>query len=210
MVKRLLSILLGLALLCGALYLLVPFTAFETVPNHNTAATHFDMLIVLGHPAEDDGTPDPEMRERVDEGVREFRAGVAQHIIMTGGPAHNKFVEANVMADYAASQGVPREAIIAEGRAKDTIQNIWYSRAIMQANGWHSAEVISSAYHLPRTALILQHYTGDLAFDWRTHAARWPPEYGSWRQVIYNFHEAVGCLKLRWKGFTHSKFLPNS
>ena len=207
---RLLRILLLILLVVALGYAGVLIFALETVPDHNASETHFDTLIVLGTPARPDGSPSPELRERIDEGVREYRAGVAPHLIMTGGAAHNHFVEGQVMADYAAQQGVPRSAIVVEGQAKDTIQNIWYSRGIMQANGWHSAEVISSPYHLPRTALILEHYTGPLAFDWRTHPAHWPPEYHLTQKIQKDVHEALGCVRLRWQGFSRSKFLPGT
>jgi uncharacterized SAM-binding protein YcdF (DUF218 family) len=199
--------LFAVVLLAAVVYLGVFFLSFETVPNHNSADTHFDTLIVLGNPARPDGSPSPELRERIEESVREYRAGVAPHLIMTGGAAHNRFVEGQVMADYAAQEGVPPEAIVVEGKAKDTIQNIWFSRQIMQANGWHSAEVISSPYHLPRTALILEHYTGPLAFDWRTH---WPPEYHLSQRIQKEFHDATLCIRLRWHGFDKSRFLPGT
>ena len=39
--------------------------------------------------------------------VREYRAGIAPHLIMTGGAAHNNFIEAHSMKLYAIAQGVP-------------------------------------------------------------------------------------------------------
>ena len=62
------------------------------------------------------------------------------------------------MAMFAEANGVPSSAILEEDQGHDTIQNIYYSDKIMEANGWHTTEVISSPYHLPRTALILRHY----------------------------------------------------
>src|SRR6201999_582901 len=84
---------------------------YGAIPTHNTAQTHFDTIIVLGTPAKSDGTPSPEQRERTLEGVREYKSGVAPNIIFTGGPAHNQFVEAHVMAMLAESQGVPSSAV---------------------------------------------------------------------------------------------------
>lgn len=195
------------AAVCAAL---VAFLAWRTVPDHNSYQDHFDTLIVLGTTPRKDGTPSPELRERIDEGVREYKAGVAPHLIMTGGPAHSRFVEGQVMADYAVAEGVPRDAILVEGQAKDTIQNIWYSHVIMDAHGWHSAEVISSPYHLPRTGLILQHYTGPVGFAWRTHAAHWPAEYHLSDKLARDYREAVTCFAVRRAGFRHSDYLPGS
>ncbi len=207
---RLLRIALAAILSVALAYVCLLFFTFETIPSHNTADTHFDTLIVLGNPAKPDGSPSPELRERIDESVREYKAGVAPHLIMTGGAAHNHFVEGQVMADYAEREGVPRDAIVVEGQARDTIQNIWFSRQIMQANGWHSAEVISSPYHLPRTALILEQYTGPLSLGWRTQPAHWPPEYGLGQRIQKEFHDATLCVRLRWHGFDHSRFVPGA
>jgi len=207
---RLLRSLLLLTVIVALGFLAILVIVFQTAPTHRGSESHFDTLIVLGNPAKNDGTPSPELRERIDESVREYRAGVAPHIIMSGGPAHNHFVEAQVMADSAVAQGVPRDAIVVEGQAKDTIQNIWYSRRIMQDKNWNSAEVISSPYHLPRTGLILTHYTDALALDWRTRASNWPPEYGMEDRLTREYHEAFGLIKLRMHGFPSSaKFLPN-
>ena len=111
----------------------------------------------------------PRQLARVTEAVREYERGVAPRLLFTGGPAHNQFVEADVMAGAAAAQGIPPSAIFVETKATDTIQNACYSARIMQAHGWHSAEIVSSAYHLPRAGMIFSH----TPLDWRLHAA--PP-----------------------------------
>jgi uncharacterized SAM-binding protein YcdF (DUF218 family) len=136
-------------------------------PASNTNLEHFDAIIVLGAPADDDGNPTPAQLARVTEGVREYERGVAPHLIFTGGAAHNQFVEADVMARTAAAQGIPPSAIFIETKAKDTIQNACYTERIMQAHGWHSAEVVSSASHLARASLIFSR----LPLKWSTHAA---------------------------------------
>lgn len=205
--SRLLLIVLVLALAFGV----IVFGNYVELPTRNTAATHFDTIIVLGTPARPDGTPSPEQRERVLEGVREYRAGVAPHLIMTGGAAHNQFVEAHVMAQFAHSQGVPADAILEEGQAQNTIQNIFYSAAIMHSHGWSSAEIVSSPYHLGRTALIAEAFDRrqpPLHIDWRTHPAAWPAEEGIAIRALLYWVEAQRCLSLRVHGFPNSRFLP--
>ena len=183
----------------------------RTIPDHNTSATHFDVLIVLGDPATRKGNPSSGQRERVLEAVREYRAGVAPVIIVTGGPAHNRFVEADTMAALAVRQGVPASAIIKEPQALNTIQNLYYSMQIMRAHGWSSAEVISTSAHLGRAAMILEAFRKEqpaLAIQWRTHPAPWPREYGVLHRAANISVEAVRCLELRIFGFPHSTFLP--
>jgi uncharacterized SAM-binding protein YcdF (DUF218 family) len=194
-------------------YGLVLAGVFITMPNGNTSATHFDAIIVLGYPANPDGTPSPEQRERVLEGVREYKAGVAPRIIVSGRAAHNSYVEADVMAHFAESQGVPAGAIFEEPQAQNTIQNMVYSATLMHQHGWSSAEIVSSPSHLPRAAFItntLNVVRPTLSIDWHTRPAQWPPEYGFGRKFILYFHEAQSCVQLRIHGIPPKSFQPKS
>jgi uncharacterized SAM-binding protein YcdF (DUF218 family) len=164
-------VVVGLALTTWAIL------ARRLAPAGNTSLTRFDAIIVLGSPADDDGNPTAMELARVTEAVHEYERGVAPRLIISGGAAHNRFVEARVMARVAEAQGIPASAIHVEPRATDTIQNACYSVEIMQNHGWHSAEVVSNAFHLPRAGLILSR----LPLEWRTHEAPsippWSPAY---------------------------------
>jgi uncharacterized SAM-binding protein YcdF (DUF218 family) len=156
----------------GAVGLVVALLAWAaiaraTAPKSNTRLTHFDAIIVLGSPADADGNPSPHQLSRVTEAVHEYERGVAPRLIVTGGAAYNRFVEAEVMARTAHAQGVPESAIFVEGQAQNTIQNACYSFRIMKNHGWRSAEVVSSPSHLPRAGMIFSR----LPVEWRTHAA---------------------------------------
>ncbi len=143
--------------------------ARDLAPNENTTQEHFDALIVLGSPTDADGNPTPRELARVTEAVREYERGVAPRMIITGGAAHNRFVEAQVMARTAEAQGIPEEEIFLDPDAQNTIENACDSVRMMRSHGWQSAEVVSSASHLPRAAMILSR----LPIKWRVHAA--PP-----------------------------------
>jgi uncharacterized SAM-binding protein YcdF (DUF218 family) len=157
------------AAILAAVGLLVLWAAIarRVAPMANTKRDHFDAIVVLGYPADDDGNPTPEQLARVTEAVREYERGVAPRILFTGGPAANQFAEADVMARVAAAQGIPPSAIFVETKAKDTIQNACYSARLMSKHGWRSAEVVSSEYHLPRASMIFSR----TRLEWRMHAA---------------------------------------
>jgi uncharacterized SAM-binding protein YcdF (DUF218 family) len=157
------------AVLVIALLLASAAIARRLAPKSNTDRDHFDAILVLGSPADADGNPSPIQLGRVSEAVREYERGIAPRLILSGGAAHNQYAEADVMANVAASQGIPPSAIFVETKSNDTIQNACYSARIMQTHGWHSAEIVSSDYHLPRVGLIFSH----TAIQWRVHAA--PP-----------------------------------
>jgi uncharacterized SAM-binding protein YcdF (DUF218 family) len=142
--------------------------ARQLAPTSNTDLTRFDAIIVLGSPANSDGNPTPEQLSRVTEAVHEYERGVALRLILTGGATHNGFVEAKVMARSAQAQGIPESSIFTEPEAMNTIQNACYSLRILKAHGWSSAEVISSAAHVPRVGMVFSH----MPLDWRVHAAQ--------------------------------------
>jgi len=168
-------------------------------PKSNTSRTRFDAIIVLGSPADSDGNPSPYQMARVTEAVHEYERGVAPRLILTGAAAHNRFVEATVMARTAHAQGIPESALFVEPRALDTIQNACYSEQIMNAHGWHSAEVISEAPHLPRAAMIFSH----TALEWRMHPA---PPLSPDEAAYETSHASVETLKtlryLLWARWT--------
>jgi len=148
--------------------------ARAVAPKANTSLNQFDVLIVLGYPADSDGNPTETEQARVTEAVKEYERGVAPRMIFTGGAAHNRFVEAQVMARTAEAQGIPASVIVEDQEAMNTVENACNSVQLMQSHGWTSAEVISSAYHLPRAAMIFSR----LPVEWRVHAAPEPGRAG--------------------------------
>ena len=113
-------------LACAALILgLIAWAALERAlaPKDNTTQDSFDVLIVLGTPADADGNPSPSQLARVTEAVHEYERGVAPRIIFTGGAVANRFVEAQVMARTAEAQGIPASAVLEDPEARNTMEN---------------------------------------------------------------------------------------
>jgi uncharacterized SAM-binding protein YcdF (DUF218 family) len=187
----------------------VVWLSYATIPDGDTEQERFDAVVVLGYPALADGTPSREQRERVLEGVREWKHGRATVLIVTGGAAHNQWTEAEVEKRLAVAQGVPAEAVLVEGRSTNTIENAFYTWEIMKAHGWTSAEVVSSPSHLPRASLIFAHYK-EQGLKWRMHAAPWPADYSRSLIAAHFAYEGYGTALLRWFGFRKSSFLPGS
>ncbi len=197
---RILSIVLATAVACVAIL-------YFSIPMSDTQQRQFDVILVLGNPANADGTISPIAKSRLLEGIRQYQAGVAPRLLVTGGAVQNQFVEGQVMRQFALSQGVPDAAIFAEGQARNTIQNAYYSYQIMQAHGWNSALVVSSPSHLRRASLIFSHYP----LAWQMHAAPWPSDYPRWKLVWFWCSEAGYTSYGRIFGFPNAgKFLPQT
>ena len=199
-IARILSIILATAIACVAII-------YFSIPMSDTQQHQFDVILVLGNPANADGSIGPVARSRVLEAIRQYHAGVAPRLLMTGGAVQNRFVEGQVMQQFARSQGVPDTAVFAEGEAQNTIQNAYYSYQIMQAHGRNSALVVSSPSHLRRASLIFSHYP----LAWQMHAAPWPPNLPLWKLVWYWCSEAGYTSYGRLFGFPNAgKYLPQT
>jgi uncharacterized SAM-binding protein YcdF (DUF218 family) len=182
---------------------ILAFIFYVSIPLGNVHATHFDALLVLGYPANQDGTPSPEQRERVLEAVREYQAGMAPVIIFSGGAVHNRFIEADVMSKLAKDSGVPARAIVEEPCARNTVQNVEYATQIMRAHQWDSVEAITTPAHERRASLILMH--APFAVNWRMQAAPWPVEYGMLDKAERYAYEIFISAEMRVFGFHESK-----
>jgi uncharacterized SAM-binding protein YcdF (DUF218 family) len=199
-IVRIFGIVLATAIACFSII-------YFSIPMSDTQQSQFDVILVLGNPAKDDGGIAPIARSRVLEAIRLYRGGVAPRLLMTGGAVQNQFVEAQVMLEFARSQGVPASAVFAEGESQNTIQNAYYSYKIMQAHDWTSALVVSSPSHLRRASLIFRQYP----LEWRMNAASWPPDYPRWKLVWFWFSEIGYTSYGRLFGFPNAKqYLPHT
>lgn len=120
-----------------------------------------DVIVVLGNrpPTDADGHVMPETRRRVTAGVELFHAGLAEGMVMAGGPAPHDRVEAEVMRDLAVELGVPASVIRMEGRSRDTIENARNTLELLcdgVAPCYPSIILVSSPYHLRRARYLFE------------------------------------------------------
>lgn len=112
------------------------------------------ILVVLGYPANDDGTPGPILKARLDKAIELYKKGNASKLIVTGAAVDNQFVESEVMAIYCIQNGIPHEDILVESNARNTFENARMVKDIMIARGFKHAIVVTSGFHKKRAALF--------------------------------------------------------
>ena len=142
--------------------------------------TKKDCVIICGYPADDDGRISEVLKSRVDEGIALYKDGLVKTMIMSGTAAHNQYVEAIVMKDYAILQGVKSEDILLETKAKSTYHNMLYSKDIVEEKGIKTCYVITNSWHLRKA----DYYSRKFGFDYEMISSR-KPESMSYLKVIY-------------------------
>lgn len=140
--------------------LLIPLILVVVCISRTTKGGVFDdkkkysAIIVLGNPANADGTPSAILRSRLDVAIGLVLSGKAPRVLFTGGKAHNSFGESAVMRQYAISRGISPDIIIEESQSRYTVDNARFCKRIIDENGWGEVIVVTSAYHARRTDFI--------------------------------------------------------
>jgi uncharacterized SAM-binding protein YcdF (DUF218 family) len=151
---RRLRILIGLVVL-GAMVWVVGDLAFVATSAEADYAAPADVIIVLGcNVYAPEGGPSPCIQARAGHAAALYHQGLAQWVIPTGGPTDQGPTEAAVLTRVLEAAAVPNTAIVPEDHARNTIQNIANSKAIMQEHGWHTAILVTEPFHINRASLI--------------------------------------------------------
>ena len=129
-----------------------------------------DALVVLGRGTDPDGSLPLLAKQRVQRAAELFAWEVAPRIIFSGRcslmtESIPSCTEGAAMADYAASLGLPRSALLVEEESRDTIGNAYFVlRRYLEPNDWTSIRVVTSDFHIQRTAWVFQKVLG-LGYD---------------------------------------------
>jgi vancomycin permeability regulator SanA len=116
-----------------------------------------DAAVVFGARVYASGVPSPLLQDRIDTAVQLYRSGLVPVLVMSGGDGADGFNEATVMRQVAIAEGVPANAVVADGMGlstEATVDDVQRLVASGQVPLRHSALIaVSQAYHLPRVQL---------------------------------------------------------
>ncbi|HDZ77091.1 MAG TPA: glycosyltransferase [Candidatus Omnitrophica bacterium] len=171
-----------------------------------------DAIVVLAGGVGESGRPSQGYEERVEHAVDLYRKGYAKHIIFSSGYTY-VFQEPRVMKALAVSLGVPQEAILLEGEARNTYENIIFTKKIILENGWDEVLIVSSPYHMRRLLLTAKKnasgvkfiYTPILQSRFYSHRVKKGDkrlkQQISLRQIRGLMHEYLAIIYYWWKGY---------
>ncbi|MEW6661469.1 MAG: YdcF family protein [Bacillota bacterium] len=117
--------------------------------------TQADVIIVLGSAVWPTGLS-PSAQARVYKGVQVYSEGWAARILFTGGLGKYPPAEALAMKAAALDMGVADMDIYLEIEAKNTRENMRFSKKVMDDHGWQTAILVSDPFHMKRAVLLAQ------------------------------------------------------
>jgi uncharacterized SAM-binding protein YcdF (DUF218 family) len=147
-------------------------------------------IVVMGA-AQYDGRPSPVFAARLDHAIGLFRAGLAKHLIVTGGKAaSDRTTEAASARLYAIARGVPPDAILAEDGSRTTLESIQAVGDLLRAHGLADAVFVSDRPHMLR---VLRMAADDGIAAWGSPTRTSPLEHDLTAQLDATVHE-LGAL----------------
>ncbi|KAF1291953.1 YdcF family protein [Candidatus Enterococcus leclercqii] len=147
------------------MYFFIVFYNFLTVSvlyQFNHPRYDQDYIIVLGAGLLRGEKVSPLLARRIDKAIEFYRLqqkakNKAAKLVMSGGQgADEKLSEAAAMAAYALEQGIPQEDIILEDHSTTTLENMRFSKKVMDERSPEGYKVIFSSnnYHIFRGGMF--------------------------------------------------------
>ena len=116
----------------------------------------FDYIIIHGAGLRGE-EPTPLLRGRIDKALELWKAQGAHAILIpSGGQGSDEVIsEAEAMARYLSSRGVPQDSILLEDRSTTTMENLLFAKHLLEARvlGAYRCAFVTSDYHVFRTSL---------------------------------------------------------
>lgn len=124
-----------------------------------------DAIIVLGCQVKGD-KPSEFLKARTLRGKELYDKGYGEYIIVSGGKGSGENItEAEAMKNILIENGMPEEKILVEDKATSTMENIIFSKAIMEEKELQKVLVVSNKSHLTRTKMVCNKQGLDASFS---------------------------------------------
>ena len=155
--KRLLTVVLTLILI-GMLAFFI-LLGIVLAGSHDQVSGQPSVMIVLGCQVRPDG-PSILLQDRIDEAAAYLLDHPEVTVVASGGQGPDEpMSEARAIRDALVEQGVEAERILLEVASHNTVQNLRYSKALLEEAGIDTSGgviVVSNGFHLARVRMLAE------------------------------------------------------
>jgi SanA protein len=127
--------------------LIVTQSAADHIVKTPEDAPHAQAAIVLGARVYEDGTPSPMLADRLETGIKLYKLGKVDKILLSGDHGQATYDEVNVMLKYVLARGVPDEDVFTDYAGFDTYDTMYRARDVFKVE---TALVVTQGFHLSR------------------------------------------------------------
>ena len=115
-----------------------------------TKLTDVDCILILGAGIWDN-KPSPMLEDRLLEGIKLYKKGISNRIIMSGDHGREEYDEVNTMKNYAIEKGVLSEDIFMDHAGFSTYESVYRAKNVFLAK---KVVIVTQKYHLSRALYI--------------------------------------------------------
>ena len=119
-----------------------------------------ETMLILGCKVMPWGGPSTLLQDRLDKALDYLEEHPDMTVIVSGGQGGDEPVtEARCMADYLTENGFPAEQILLEDQSKSTVQNLAFSKDLMEQEGVDMESgvlIVSNGFHLTRARILAE------------------------------------------------------
>ena len=194
--KKIIKILVITAIIGTVLVLSINFyvvgTTKEKIIKNNDYSTlkDVDCILILGAGIWGD-KPSPMLEDRLEEGIKLYKDGIASKIIMSGDHGREEYDEVNIMKEYAIEQGVPSEDIFMDHAGFSTYESIYRAKEIFDAD---NIVIVTQEYHLYR-ALYIADKLDINAYGVKSNPRKYRGQaYRELREILARNKDFVNCI----------------
>ncbi len=190
------------AVLCAAIILSLLTVAIVNITMINTTkgdiyelegieniTQKYDYILILGTGLNEDGTPIDRLADRVEVGVKAYKAGLANKIIMSGDRSGENYDEPTAMKNYAIKLGVPEQDIICDFIGYSTHESMYnFKNEYPEA----SVIVVTQEYHLYRSLYLCKEQGIDNAIGISSTLGKYPKHvWREFREILARFKDFI-------------------
>ncbi|MDD5440488.1 MAG: ElyC/SanA/YdcF family protein, partial [Candidatus Omnitrophica bacterium] len=160
-----------------------------------------DVIVALGGGVGELGKVGQGHEERVDTAVHLYREGYADKLLYLSGYRY-VMKEAEVMKALSVFLGVPERSIVIDDKPVNTHEMALSVDKFLSKNGWKSAILISSPYHMARLRMVCRKVMPDIkVYCVPVRESAWDPAKGrvTWYQInlVLREYAAIGYYRLK-------------
>lgn len=153
------------AVICSVFTVIISIVAFTPLPNILSKPLivpprpqKADAILVLSGGVYSNGSLSYFTLERVLQAVILYNQGYSKKVIFSGGVSLNNQTihDADAMKKTAIDLGVKDEDIILENKSKNTLENMQYSKSVIDEKGFHKILLVTSAIHSYRSMILAE------------------------------------------------------
>ncbi len=193
-IKKFISAVLCIAILCGAGALGIDFYVKKSTEKYiltpENAGSGYDCILVLGCGVRGE-TPSHMLEDRLLQGIELYENSASTKMLMSGDHGREHYDEVNVMKNFAVERGVASEDIFMDHAGFSTYESMYRAKEIFKAE---KVLIVTQDYHLYRAiydarALGLEAY--GVASNPRSYSGQL---YRDIREILARNKDFIYCI----------------